>query len=525
MPYLPRVSYANHLRASIDDYHEDFATIWSRDAGERSVFDLWLHVVDHASRVGRAVRRQRPVEVIDDIADTTVWLFSFIAHCRNATNPIDTPFRFDLLPSDIIWHKFPATCPDCFDSWLANELDIKFDESYRDVFETKEALLEQAVRARAAAWKEDSGLVCTCLTRAITHTQEKQIISSLRKEFNTLRLQYAQALAASGKKLHSIADLERMFDTIYVNVNHVNSLEFLVFQLLEDVGEATEALKDCYTYDHAREPYSEELHIARKQNFLNALADVFSGLFGVSRKLRTTYGRHAEEYRIAIEKADGELRKSDSDRLGFAEILWSKYGRGAGGGNWESLKCPGCGGNPCDCKRDLIIGWSARKVDADQPVVHFSSDETFGEGDRDLIFISYSHKDKHWLEQLTTMLKPSLRSNTISHWDDRKIGAGVLWKEEITSALSRARVAVLLVTDYFLDSDFIHENELPPLLESASQGGTKIIWIPVRHCLYEETPLVDYQAAIDPSYPLESLSKPQRSAALKKVCQLIKQYA
>ena len=37
---------------------------------------------------------------------------------------------------------------------------------------------------------------------------------------------------------------------------------------------------------------------------------------------------------------------------------------------------------------------------------------------RDQVLISYSHEDKAWLEKLQTMLKPLVRKNSISIWED-----------------------------------------------------------------------------------------------------------
>ncbi len=142
--------------------------------------------------------------------------------------------------------------------------------------------------------------------------------------------------------------------------------------------------------------------------------------------------------------------------------------------------------------------------------------------ERNLVFVSYSHRDKEWLERLQKTLKPSLRQKIFTLWDDTKIEAGDKWREKIQRALDRAVVAVLLVSIEFLNSDFIADNELLPLIEKAEQQGMRIIWVPIGYSDYEETPIEGYQAAWEPSQPLKSLSEPEQEKALVTIAREIK---
>jgi hypothetical protein len=139
----------------------------------------------------------------------------------------------------------------------------------------------------------------------------------------------------------------------------------------------------------------------------------------------------------------------------------------------------------------------------------------------DQVFISYSHRDKKFMEELQTHLKPYLRSGAITSWSDKQIAPGSQWFDEIQGGMSKTSAAVLLVSPDFLASDFIHEHELGPLLKEAKAGGVRILWVPLRPSAYEKTPLKDYQAVSSPDKPLAQMSKPERDSAWVEICKKI----
>ena len=120
-------------------------------------------------------------------------------------------------------------------------------------------------------------------------------------------------------------------------------------------------------------------------------------------------------------------------------------------------------------------------------------------------------------------LKPLERSGKISTWSDKKIVPGADWMEEIRRALAVAKVAVMLVSPEFLASDFIHHQELGPLLEKTKRDGVIILWVPVRTCAVKDSLLSQYQAVIPPEKPISGMKKAEKDAAYLKIYEAIKE--
>jgi hypothetical protein len=138
------------------------------------------------------------------------------------------------------------------------------------------------------------------------------------------------------------------------------------------------------------------------------------------------------------------------------------------------------------------------------------------------IFISYSHQDQKWLDELKIWLEPLVRKNIIKIWDDTHIQPGDDWREEIDKSLAGATAALLLVTKNFIASKFIYKNELIPLLDRAATKGVKILWIAVGWSAVGDTDIMKYQALNDPSHPLESLNEAERNLAYSQIYEKIK---
>lgn len=112
---------------------------------------------------------------------------------------------------------------------------------------------------------------------------------------------------------------------------------------------------------------------------------------------------------------------------------------------------------------------------------------------RPTVFISYSHKDEKWKDLLITQLGVLQQQGLLEVWDDRRIGAGEGWYEEIQAAMNRASVALLLVSADFLTSNFILREEVPRLLERREKEGMRLFPVLVRPCNW---PLVPWLAPL-----------------------------
>lgn len=130
---------------------------------------------------------------------------------------------------------------------------------------------------------------------------------------------------------------------------------------------------------------------------------------------------------------------------------------------------------------------------------------------RNQIFVSYSHADADYLARLKVHLRPFERLGLVDVWSDTRIHAGQQWRNEIREAIAHAGAAILLISADFLASDYIINNELPPLLNLSHGKGMSIIPVILKPCAYLDIPeLASFQAINDPKDPLIALQEVDR---------------
>ncbi len=93
------------------------------------------------------------------------------------------------------------------------------------------------------------------------------------------------------------------------------------------------------------------------------------------------------------------------------------------------------------------------------------------------VFVSYSHRDRKYLEELRENLQPLVRKGVVSLWADTKLEAGERWNAIIHDTVATTEVAILLVSPSFQASEYIVNNELEPLLNP--DPSRKVVIIPI----------------------------------------------
>lgn len=87
---------------------------------------------------------------------------------------------------------------------------------------------------------------------------------------------------------------------------------------------------------------------------------------------------------------------------------------------------------------------------------------------RDTVFVSYSHADRDHVVRVVRELRrygqASFPEATI--WTDEQIMAGESWRRTIIDQIDRAAACLLFVSDPFLASRFIMDEELPRLIDA-----------------------------------------------------------
>lgn len=139
------------------------------------------------------------------------------------------------------------------------------------------------------------------------------------------------------------------------------------------------------------------------------------------------------------------------------------------------------------------------------------------------VFISYSHKDEVFKDDLVKHLSPLKRLGLVEEWNDRKIAAGAEWDQVISENLERANIILLLVSIDFITSKYCYDVELERALERHAKGEAVVVPIVMRNCLWQHTPFAKLQALPKDAKAISSWG--DRDDAFTTIAESIRQIA
>lgn len=193
------------------------------------------------------------------------------------------------------------------------------------------------------------------------------------------------------------------------------------------------------------------------------------------------------------------LRRFLRDELGVQTFV---HGGGPSGGDWARL--------------EGTLKMALRIFDALSIRPPAQAQTTQAPASRTRIFISYAHRNQDWLDRVTVQLRSLELQDLADVWDDRRIGTGKPWSDEIERAIAGSRVAVLLLTPDFLASEFVCRVELPRLFAERHKG-LALLPVLIQHCGWRQVPELAALQIRSCNAPLSSLDPAQIDVELAEL--------
>ncbi|MBW1741561.1 MAG: TIR domain-containing protein [Deltaproteobacteria bacterium] len=139
------------------------------------------------------------------------------------------------------------------------------------------------------------------------------------------------------------------------------------------------------------------------------------------------------------------------------------------------------------------------------------------------VFFSYSHRDETLRDELEIHLSSLKRQGVIGTWHDRRIGAGHEVDSEISEHLEMADIILLLVSPYFIASDYCYDIEMKRAMERHERGEALVIPIILHPCDWQAAPFGKLMAVPADGKPISKF--PNQHDAFLEVTKAVREAA
>ncbi len=119
------------------------------------------------------------------------------------------------------------------------------------------------------------------------------------------------------------------------------------------------------------------------------------------------------------------------------------------------------------------------------------------------VFISYSHVDESYRDELQKHLMCLQHQGIIESWHDRRIIPGEEWANRIDDELKNADIILLLISSDFISSSYCYELEMKEALARHERNEAVVIPVILRPCHWTGLPFGKLQAATKDGKPID----------------------
>ena len=310
---------------SVDTYVKIVPDVWVDFHERRTTLDYALHLFDHASKLGEAIRKDELDIIFDELAELTNWLFGFVAKLGGKKSGWEAAFNIRTKFSHMIWAKYPGTCCHCL------------ERAYRVTGQMPEKSYQPYKK-------------CTCLINypGVEYREDREEIKKERREF---------AKRIKDAKPTTLVGMEKMFHEIYEANVSVWTIESVGFHLLEEVGEIGRSLIDLYTTRGSSNQSLTSIE-TREDNLCDEIAETFSWTCSLTAKLKQLFKPTDDYYKSMVMEKKMAPNLAKTIHLEWA--IWKKYRDPS----TYCYRCTYCGHSPCTCYKDKKIrfAWEEPKT-------------------------------------------------------------------------------------------------------------------------------------------------------------------
>lgn len=138
------------------------------------------------------------------------------------------------------------------------------------------------------------------------------------------------------------------------------------------------------------------------------------------------------------------------------------------------------------------------------------------------LFVTSSRKDESLMRSLLEHLSVLDHVHGVDLWTEDRIRAGHDWHEDVTAAIRRSDIALILVSASYLASSFATNKAFNLLLAELHAGSIKIVPVILRHCAWDEHPVLSKLTPLPRDrVPIAHYTAGRRDKAYLNVCKEI----